>query len=69
MKIFPIFTLFLTLAACQTPGHNSGNDYANEYDVMGPDYDMSYPDEGVSFKFGGSISTDAYLIHKKGKAQ
>jgi len=69
MKILLIITLLLTLTGCRTVGFNSDNEHTNDYDAMGPDYDMRYPNKGESFEFGGSISTDAYLIHKKGKVQ
>jgi len=71
MKVIAIIALLVTLSACRGVGYNSDRDkrLANEHSVMGPAYDVYYPDKGTSFEVGGSVSIDYYTIRRKSKGQ
>jgi len=65
MKIVSIIALLLTLAACRTVDFNSEEDRGTEYSAAEPAQNVAYPDEGVSFEWGGSMTIDSYAIHRK----
>jgi len=57
--------IVLLLTACGAASSRSDGNDGNGHSAVEPAHTVKYPDEGVSFEWGGSITIDSYAIHKK----